>query len=165
MSSTPATGEKRHIHFGSLAEAETQRIKKQNTSEGAYEGGITISTIDPEGKVVSKSSVKGPQVSKEVAEGIKAGHINVTTRESEHLALSDTSLQSKAQQLDNIRAVEFARRARTVLVPTNDEQVKIRLRTLQHPITLFGEKAPSLTPNPFNPLFPHAGSGASGASS
>lgn len=37
--------------------------------------------------------------------------------------------------------IEVARRARTVAVPTNEEDVKLKLRELGHPICLFGERA------------------------
>jgi U4/U6 small nuclear ribonucleoprotein PRP4 len=38
--------------------------------------------------------------------------------------------------------VDAMRRARTIIVPTNDLTVRQRLRELSHPITLFGELAP-----------------------
>lgn len=47
--------------------------------------------------------------------------------------------------------LELHRRARSIVVPTNDELVKAKLREIREPIILFGEKVLPPLP-PLSPL-------------
>lgn len=77
------------------------------------------------------------------AAGVAAGNISVFDPENAtHLGLSDSAKQSKSRQDELLAQVEAMRRARTIVVPTNDVTVRQKLRELSHPITLFGERAP-----------------------
>ena len=48
-------------------------------------------------------------------------------------------MAAQARQQALLDEVELRRRARTMVVPTDDEQVRQMLRSLHKPITLFGE--------------------------
>ena len=55
------------------------------------------------------------------------------------LDLSESSRESQLQHEDTMRRFEAQTRARAVIVPTDVEEVKQKLRSLGHPITVFGE--------------------------
>ena len=57
----------------------------------------------------------------------------------EILDLSETSKEAQLQHAETLRRFEAQQRARTVIVPTDIEEVKKKLREMGHPITLFGE--------------------------
>lgn len=59
-------------------------------------------------------------------------------RRHKHCVLSE--FHCRREEL--LAQVEAMRRARTMVVPTNDLTVRQKLRELGHPITLFGERAP-----------------------
>lgn len=61
---------------------------------------------------------------------------------SDTMELSESSKEQKKKQDELHAHVEAMRRARTITVPTNDLMVRIKLRELSHPITIFGEQAP-----------------------
>eukprot|EP00808_Paulinella_micropora_P004473 g44364.t1 len=77
-----------------------------------------------------------------VEAGKQSGNINVVTAESEHMDFSESSKAAKQQNTDLLRQLEAKRRARTIMVPTDDLAVRKRLRLLSEPMTLFGEAAP-----------------------
>ena len=52
----------------------------------------------------------------------------------------DTTMASSARQEELIRELELKRRSKTIVVPTNDGEVRKQLRSLGEPITLFGER-------------------------
>lgn len=76
-----------------------------------------------------------------LAKGIAAGNISVTSEDAPTLP-SDNAATSRNRQSELLAQVEAMRRARTIVVPTNDAIVRQKLRELGHPITLFGERAP-----------------------
>jgi hypothetical protein len=69
-----------------------------------------------------------------------AGNINISSMSAETFALSAGSQAAKVAQEAAMREQEIARKARSVVVPTNDNLVRKRLRELGEPITLFGER-------------------------
>ena len=62
--------------------------------------------------------------------------------EPEHYELTDSAKVERERQAAELAAIELRRRARSITVPTNDILVRRRLRELQQPITLFGERQP-----------------------
>jgi len=62
--------------------------------------------------------------------------------EPEHYELTDSAVVERERQAAEFAAIELRRRARSITVPTNDTLVRRRLRELQQPITLFGERQP-----------------------
>ncbi|RHY34636.1 hypothetical protein DYB32_000776 [Aphanomyces invadans] len=76
-----------------------------------------------------------------VEAGIRAGNIssgNAVEREVLELSATSRSAQEKHAQL--LRSLETEKRSRAVNVPTRPEDVIRQLRSLGHPITLFGER-------------------------
>ena len=57
----------------------------------------------------------------------------------EVLDLSETSKDAQLQHAETLRRFEAQQRARTVIVPTDIQEVKEKLRELGHPVTHFGE--------------------------
>eukprot|EP00026_Physarum_polycephalum_P005729 Phypoly_transcript_05767.p1 GENE.Phypoly_transcript_05767~~Phypoly_transcript_05767.p1 ORF type:complete len:548 (+),score=69.58 Phypoly_transcript_05767:132-1775(+) len=58
----------------------------------------------------------------------------------EALPFSASAVESVAKHRDMMQKLELHRRARSIVVPTNDEFVKAKLREIGQPIILFGEK-------------------------
>ena len=58
---------------------------------------------------------------------------------TERAEVSEAALRSMEQEADALLSMEAQRRARTISAPVNPEEVKLKLRELGHPITLFGE--------------------------
>lgn len=77
-----------------------------------------------------------------VQAGIRAGNINISGEEAEILELSSISRESVRRNEEVKRKIAASRRAREVIVPTNDKKVRLKLRKLGHPICLFGEEVP-----------------------
>jgi len=77
-----------------------------------------------------------------IAAGVKAGNINIAgATRVEVLDLSSESKEAQMEHAKLLRKFESGKRARTIIVPTSIEEVKLQLRQLGHPITLFGEDA------------------------
>ena len=57
------------------------------------------------------------------------------------MELSDTSRVAQEQHERLLSAFEADKKARSIAVPTADNEVKARLRSLAEPICLFGEQA------------------------
>jgi U4/U6 small nuclear ribonucleoprotein PRP4 len=55
------------------------------------------------------------------------------------LTLSSGNAQAIAQHQKLMKAHELQKKAKNLPIPTNDKEVKLRLRELGHPICLFGE--------------------------
>ena len=55
------------------------------------------------------------------------------------LPLSDTTLREQEAHARKIRAVEIRAHASQIVVPTDQTEVRVRLRALGQPVTLFGE--------------------------
>ena len=70
----------------------------------------------------------------------KKGHVNIQgSMAVQVLDLSDSSREAQLAHEETMRKFEAQSRARAVIVPTDVEEVKQKLRSLDHPITLFGE--------------------------
>lgn len=57
----------------------------------------------------------------------------------EYMDLSAESQQAQAQHTEALKKLEAKHKARSIVVPTDHNEIKSRLRELGHPITLFGE--------------------------
>ena len=57
------------------------------------------------------------------------------------LELNSRALRAQDEHAQKLRAAEIQARARRIVVATDDSEVRITLRHLGHPITLFGEGA------------------------
>ena len=53
--------------------------------------------------------------------------------------LSAESLQAQAKHAEALRKLEAQQRARSIIVPTDTNEIKNKLRELRKPVTLFGE--------------------------
>ena len=62
------------------------------------------------------------------------------TEANEHLPFSASAVESQEKHNQQMHKLELHRRARQIVVPTNDEFVKAKLREIGQPIILFGEK-------------------------
>lgn len=58
----------------------------------------------------------------------------------EHLPFSAPAVESQEKHNQQMHKLDLHRRARSIVVPTNDEVVKTKLREIGQPIILFGEK-------------------------
>ena len=74
--------------------------------------------------------------------GISAGNINITNANGdegpETMDFSESTVQEQLRHAAALQAVEIQRRARSIVVPTNNEEVKLQLRALGFPVCLFG---------------------------
>ena len=61
--------------------------------------------------------------------------------EVEVMDLNESSSSAKHKQLDEVASLEAKIRAKKIVVPTNIDEVKKRLRELGHPVTLFAENS------------------------
>jgi len=57
----------------------------------------------------------------------------------EVLGLSEHSISQQQDHAQKLLEADQKHRAATILVPTNEDEVKIELRMLGFPITIFGE--------------------------
>ena len=55
--------------------------------------------------------------------------------------LNETARQDQARHAALLRRVDAEKRARRIVVPTGDDEVRALLRKLGHPVRLFGESA------------------------
>ena len=67
-------------------------------------------------------------------------NVNISNVESETLELSSSVLEEQVKHAQVLRQLEMKRIGRTVTVPTDDNEVKNRLRSHGHPVCLFGER-------------------------
>ena len=68
------------------------------------------------------------------------GNVNIQgSMAVEILDLSETSKDAQMQHAETLRRFEAQTRARAVIVPTDIAEVKLKLRSMNQPITLFGE--------------------------
>lgn len=81
----------------------------------------------------------------EIAEGIRIGNINQNigrsseSQASSTLTLSASNSQIIAQHEKLMKAHDLLKKAKNLPIPTNDQEVKMRLREMNNPICLFGE--------------------------
>ena len=101
-----------HIHYGSLEKAELERLAKLE------------------------------EETKKRLEMLRSNAPPASTATAETVELSSSSLQTVARHQELKDSITKRRRARELAVPTNDNQVKLKLREAGEPICLFGEGAP-----------------------
>lgn len=78
--------------------------------------------------------------SKAINAAIRSGNINIAgSMRVEVQELSADSREAQVLHADALRKLEARSRARAIVVPTAVDDVKIKLRELGHPTTLFGE--------------------------
>lgn len=58
---------------------------------------------------------------------------------STYLDLNEDSKEEQLRHAEVLRKFEAQKRARSINVPTSVEEIKLRLRELGHPVTIFGE--------------------------
>ena len=75
-----------------------------------------------------------------IAAAAAKGHVNIASQmQVEVMDLSTESREAQMQHAETLRRFEAQQRARSVIVPTDAQEVKCKLRELGHPVTLFGE--------------------------
>ncbi|GBG33629.1 Guanine nucleotide-binding protein subunit beta [Hondaea fermentalgiana] len=119
-------GEKRRVHFGSL-EADAARSRHEDRDR----------EIDQDEDMGNDNN--NDQAS-QLRRAQASGNVNVSTEASETLELSASALQEQEKRALALLEIETQRKARALVVPTSDAQVKAQLRELGHPICLFGER-------------------------
>jgi len=78
--------------------------------------------------------------SRAIQAAIQAGNVNIAgAMQTEEMELSSASKAEVALHGEALRRLEAQKRARSIVVPTAIDDVKLRLRELGHPITMFGE--------------------------
>jgi len=71
----------------------------------------------------------------------RAGHIH-ESKEDERMGLGSSAAQKRKSHEQLLQSFESRRKARTVVVPTDDAEVRQRLRAFGEPVTFFGEGKP-----------------------
>eukprot|EP00897_Mesotaenium_endlicherianum_P005154 jgi/Mesen1/4667/ME000241S03704 len=112
------------VLLGALQSGEGQLKEASDQGTDAKAGGKEIEAIDHDEK---------PKMM-EVEDG---AHVEFS---SETYELPEESRKAKERQEQLLQELELKRRARLLAVPTNDNAVREKLRALDEPITLFGER-------------------------
>ncbi|EAR86214.1 U4/U6 small nuclear ribonucleoprotein Prp4 (macronuclear) [Tetrahymena thermophila SB210] len=131
------------IYYGSLEEQERQRIideekqKQERKQQQASQSAPNSSSDQQQSQQVQTGQLKslGGKQLKSLADKDKSQ----TNVQIEVLELSEHALEEKRRHDENMRKLELQKKASTMIVPTNDKEVKYRLRQLGHPICYFGE--------------------------
>lgn len=108
------------IHFGSLEHQEKARIEAARKKSGGNATGQSAGELA-------------------LAKAKEVGNINIGKNNNVTLELSDRSKDAQEKHAKLLQRVESERRARQIIVPTGIHDVKMKLRSIGHPITLFGE--------------------------
>mmetsp|Transcript_33197 Transcript_33197/g.86094 ORF Transcript_33197/g.86094 Transcript_33197/m.86094 type:complete len:529 (-) Transcript_33197:43-1629(-) len=75
-----------------------------------------------------------------IAAGVAAGNVEVAGEDAETMDLPDTMDEDERKRQEKLLAeVEARRRLQAMIVPTDDGDVRHKLRALGEPVTLFGE--------------------------
>lgn len=75
-----------------------------------------------------------------IALAVKAGNVNLASSgKFEVLDLNEESVEAQRKHALVLQQFETQKRARSIIVPTDINEVKQRLRELGKPVTLFGE--------------------------
>lgn len=158
------------IHFGSLEEQERVRLDKLRlliaekedkgtdvkaspfiegigegslVFEGGHAAGIAVKERNRERDEETEEDV-ADEIEEKKLEGmeaaIAAGNIQSVGPDAETYELSAESKKQKELQDQKYQELLLKRRARALAVPTNDNAVRSKLRALEEPVTLFGER-------------------------
>jgi len=120
-----------------------QQLSQQAATAAAQARPVTFDqrpTLLTKNENASPSPI--PAQSSGLASGMSSGHINISGSSGETFELSESTKAALAAQEEARKEVEIRKRARSVVVPVNDNLVRKRLRELGEPITLFGERIP-----------------------
>lgn len=110
---------------------------------GIYFGTIQGTDLVPSSVTKSHggSAGSGAGTNSHLEAAIRAGNVNTSESiETEVLQLSESSQLAQEKHAQLLRRMEAEKRARSIAVPTSVDEVILRLRQLQQPITLFGER-------------------------
>ena len=130
------------IRYGSLEE----QARAANIS--AAQSDSVTSTASDDGLVINQQTLAAAMhqaARPTAAPSTQPSHSSSTasaSAEPEHYELGDSAKVERERQAAQLAAIELRKRARSITVPTNDTLVRRRLRELQQPITLFGERQP-----------------------
>src|SRR5690242_13411351 len=119
------------IHFGSL-EFDNARLEKltQSRNKSAQHSSackfdhITVDVIHLETTFVK----------------MKINSNIVSAKEAEILPFSEKTLESQRRHEEELEEFEQRKRARNIVLPTDDKLVQLKLRELGEPIIYFGER-------------------------
>ncbi|CAI5485271.1 unnamed protein product [Closterium sp. Naga37s-1] len=144
---------KKPIFFGSLEFAEKQRLEKlkKQAATFAATGVVGADDSDNDGdkegeKEEEKEEKSGDgegedeEDEDEEEEDEEEGGEGGVKGEGVEYELSETGKRAKERQEQMLKELEMKRRARALAVPTSDTAVRLRLRAIGEPITLFGER-------------------------
>lgn len=81
-------------------------------------------------------------LSESVQAGIAAGNINLSTGSGDRLGLSEHAQAAVNRHGEILDQFERRKQLRSIVVPTDDVEVRRQLREIGQPICLFGEDAP-----------------------
>ena len=124
------------IKYGSLEE----QARAANIS--AAHGSTVVSTAPDDGLVINQQILTAAMHQPQRAVLSASASTTVASAEPQYYELTDSARVERERQAAELAAIELRRRARSITVPTNDIHVRRRLRELQQPITLFGERQP-----------------------
>ncbi|GJP38182.1 hypothetical protein CLOM_g22637 [Closterium sp. NIES-68] len=153
---------KKPIFFGSLEIAEKQRLEKLKQQAAAFAGKGGEGDDKDKDRSDDKEGIKEEddmeenlgegeededeedddeeQEEVEGGEGEGGGGSRAGKGEGFEYELSETGKRAKERQEQMLKELEMKRRARALAVPTSDTAVRLRLRAIGEPITLFGER-------------------------
>eukprot|EP00276_Gloeochaete_wittrockiana_P012478 CAMPEP_0184374042 /NCGR_PEP_ID=MMETSP1089-20130417/164812_1 /TAXON_ID=38269 ORGANISM="Gloeochaete wittrockiana, Strain SAG46.84" /NCGR_SAMPLE_ID=MMETSP1089 /ASSEMBLY_ACC=CAM_ASM_000445 /LENGTH=544 /DNA_ID=CAMNT_0026717027 /DNA_START=9 /DNA_END=1640 /DNA_ORIENTATION=+ len=131
---------KDRIFFGSIELQLKEEHAAQSSRDGAPRSPTCVSPV-PKDAIGPSSPAPRPAVglSAAVSAGMQAGNINLSSEDAETMPLDEKSAEAKERHAKLLLQLELQKRARSLAVPTNDIQVRQRLRELGQPITFFGE--------------------------
>lgn len=120
--------ERKGIYFGAIQGGSGGDFVPHSVRTHAGEGG-------------SDHVLSSIPVASNLEAAIRAGNVNTgDTGDKEVLQLSESSRAAQEKHALLLRRMEAEKRARSIAVPTNVDEVILRLRQLGEPITLFGER-------------------------
>ena len=131
------------IKYGSLEEeARAANLSAAQSSSAVDSAGSSASDV---GLVINAQTLAAAMRQTQLPAAASAAEKQTASEaanESEHYELTDSAVVERERQAAELAAIELRKRARSITVPTNDLLVRRRLRELQQPITLFGERQP-----------------------
>ncbi|CAI7784083.1 unnamed protein product [Closterium sp. NIES-54] len=143
---------KKPIFFGSLEFAEKQRLEKLKKQAAAFAATGVVGGDDSDNDG-DKEGVKEDEKEENSGDGEEDEEDEDEDEEDEEeggegggkgegveYELSETGKRAKERQEQMLKELEMKRRARALAVPTSDTAVRLRLRAIGEPITLFGER-------------------------
>ncbi|CAI5472930.1 unnamed protein product [Closterium sp. Yama58-4] len=156
---TIASVPKKPIFFGSLEIAEKQRLEKLKKQAAMFAAkGVVGDGDSDDDESGGKKEIKEEEMEGNAGEGEEEDEGDEDEEEEDdeegeegegggggkgkgvEYELSETGKRAKERQEQMLKELEMKRRARALAVPTSDTAVRLRLRAIGEPITLFGER-------------------------